>query len=306
MDNTFSSNLKRFRTAKKYTQEQVAELLGVSAQSVSRWECGNTFPDVMLLPEIAKLYCITVDDLYQSTSVAYENYAQRLTSIYESSKNPDDFIRADIEFRKLIRSGNYTAEDMRSYGIIHHYMMQYCMEKALSVFDKIIYEYSNSDELVYWRTKHQKMTLLSQIGRGKENINTQLTILEERPDIAQEWACLIAAYYYEGDLENAYAYFKKAKEKFPTDGTICLWGGDICKQLKKYDEAFENWTNALQYGSCDYDTKYSIGFCYEELEEYAKAYDIWCEIADSLKKEGYEIEAAFPQKLAIKCKEKIQ
>lgn len=36
----FSENMKKFRTAKKYTQEEVAEKLGVTAQTVSRWECG--------------------------------------------------------------------------------------------------------------------------------------------------------------------------------------------------------------------------------------------------------------------------
>ena len=39
---TFCRNLKRFRLSKKLTQEQAAERLGVSAQSISRWECGIT------------------------------------------------------------------------------------------------------------------------------------------------------------------------------------------------------------------------------------------------------------------------
>ncbi|MBO4932233.1 MAG: helix-turn-helix transcriptional regulator, partial [Clostridia bacterium] len=58
----FSENLKKFRTAKNLTQEQAAEALHVNAQTVSRWECGTILPDVMLLPEIARLYEVTVDD----------------------------------------------------------------------------------------------------------------------------------------------------------------------------------------------------------------------------------------------------
>ena len=38
----FSDNLRRLRLDKKFTQEQAAEALGVSPQSVSRWECGPT------------------------------------------------------------------------------------------------------------------------------------------------------------------------------------------------------------------------------------------------------------------------
>ena len=42
MENIVAQNLKRLRIAKKLTQEQAAEKLGVSAQSVSRWECGGS------------------------------------------------------------------------------------------------------------------------------------------------------------------------------------------------------------------------------------------------------------------------
>ncbi|MBE6922473.1 MAG: helix-turn-helix domain-containing protein [Ruminococcaceae bacterium] len=60
----FSKNLKRFRMAKNMTQEQAAEALGVSTQTVSRWECNTTLPDVTILPKIASLYCVTIDDLF--------------------------------------------------------------------------------------------------------------------------------------------------------------------------------------------------------------------------------------------------
>ena len=81
----FSKNLKRFRMAKNLTQEQAAEVLGVSTQTVSRWECNTTLPDVTILPKIAALYCVTIDDLYKETSMAYDNYAQRLGSVFEAS-----------------------------------------------------------------------------------------------------------------------------------------------------------------------------------------------------------------------------
>ena len=128
--NVFCDNLKRFRIARNMTQEQAAEALGVSTQTVSRWECNTTLPDVMILPRIAELYCVTVDDLYKKTSVAYENYAQRLLSVFEADPDPDNFIRAEMEFRKLLRSGEYSMNDLRTYGILYQFMMQHCREKA--------------------------------------------------------------------------------------------------------------------------------------------------------------------------------
>ena len=92
MDTIFSDNLKKFRQQKNLTQEQAAEILNVSVQTISRWECNTTSPDVAMLPQIAKLYCVTIDDLFKETAVAYENYAQRLAAVYEATRRPEDFI----------------------------------------------------------------------------------------------------------------------------------------------------------------------------------------------------------------------
>ena len=106
MNNIFSDNLKKFRLAKGLTQEQVAEKLNVNSQTVSRWECGTTLPDVLTLPELARLYEVTVDDFYKKNSVAYENYAQRLSSVYEQSHDPEDFMRCRAEYLKLMKEGS--------------------------------------------------------------------------------------------------------------------------------------------------------------------------------------------------------
>ena len=305
MDNTISKNLKRLRLSKHFTQEQAAEQLGVSAQTVSRWECGSTLPDVLMLPQIATLYCVTVDELYRDTSVAYDNYAQRLASVYEASREPDDFIRADAEFKKLIKKGGCTTEDFRLYGILHQYMMQYCTQKTAECFDRVEKAGPEENEDIYWRTKHQKLLLYSQIGKGQESIDEALAKVIGGSENAEDWICLIAAYRYHGEEERAYEWFLKAIEKFPEKAALYVYGGDACKKLGRYEEAFSHWDKALQIDPSFHDAKYSKGFCYEELGEFQKAYDIWCEITEELKTAGYEIEAKYPMELAEKCREKL-
>ena len=56
-------NIRRCRTEQNLTQEQLAYELGVSAQAVSRWETGTTYPDIMLLPVIADFFHLTLDEL---------------------------------------------------------------------------------------------------------------------------------------------------------------------------------------------------------------------------------------------------
>ena len=57
------SKLKNARTEKGLTQEALAEVFGVTAQSISKWELGLSCPDIMLLPEIAEYYHVSIDEL---------------------------------------------------------------------------------------------------------------------------------------------------------------------------------------------------------------------------------------------------
>ena len=56
-------NIRKHRRRLDMTQDELADRLGVSFQSVSRWENGATYPDMELLPEIADLFSVTVDAL---------------------------------------------------------------------------------------------------------------------------------------------------------------------------------------------------------------------------------------------------
>ncbi len=56
-------NIKQLRKERDITQEELAELLGVSCQSVSRWENSLCYPDMEFLPAIADFFDITVDKL---------------------------------------------------------------------------------------------------------------------------------------------------------------------------------------------------------------------------------------------------
>ena len=58
-----SSNLVRFRRERKITQEQLAEFIGVTKASVSKWETGQSTPDIMILPQLASYFDVTIDEL---------------------------------------------------------------------------------------------------------------------------------------------------------------------------------------------------------------------------------------------------
>lgn len=57
-------NIKKLRTAKNITQEQLASSLHISNQAVSKWEKEQAFPDISLLPMLADFFGVTMDELF--------------------------------------------------------------------------------------------------------------------------------------------------------------------------------------------------------------------------------------------------
>ena len=59
----FHEKLKKLRVAKKETQQELADHLNLSFQSISKWENNQCMPNIELLIKIAKHYNVTVDSL---------------------------------------------------------------------------------------------------------------------------------------------------------------------------------------------------------------------------------------------------
>ena len=56
-------NLSALRQLNKFSQEEVAERIGVSRQAVAKWEAGQSAPDILNCDALAKLYDVELDDL---------------------------------------------------------------------------------------------------------------------------------------------------------------------------------------------------------------------------------------------------
>lgn len=62
------NNLKFFRKKNGYTQEQIAEKIGVSRQAVAKWERGEALPDIENIIALADVYEVTVDSLVRNVA----------------------------------------------------------------------------------------------------------------------------------------------------------------------------------------------------------------------------------------------
>ena len=83
------------RKQKGLTQEELAKALGVTNQSVSKWESGQCCPDIQLLPELAKYFEVSIDELMGYKSVdSFANVYLKIKALFEESPKKDAFKNA--------------------------------------------------------------------------------------------------------------------------------------------------------------------------------------------------------------------
>ena len=70
--------IKAKRRERDYTQEELADMLGVTKAAVSKWENKESYPDIELLPAIAQVFHTTIDALFDYTLLDTKQLVQRL------------------------------------------------------------------------------------------------------------------------------------------------------------------------------------------------------------------------------------
>ena len=69
--------ISELRKEKNMTQEQLAEKLGVTDKSISRWENGKTMPDYSLLKDLCDILSISINELFLGEKISNEDYKKK-------------------------------------------------------------------------------------------------------------------------------------------------------------------------------------------------------------------------------------
>ena len=253
----------------------------------------------MLLPVIARIYGVTVDDLYRDDAKGYPNYAQRLLAVYEASGRTEDFLAAEQEFARM-PVNELSADDLRSWGVLYHYMMKHSAIQAQRKLEQAML-YPDVSEQIWSSAAQQKIVLLCDQGKGREEAQRYDRELASNPADYRRWLLCTAAYEFAGAYEQALEVAVKGMERFPEKASLYIHAGDICRSLRRYEEAFVYWNKALELDSSYLDAMYSMGFCYEELGQYQQAHDVWTELVRELDRRGLVIEREYPARMAESC-----
>lgn len=95
-------NLKKYRLLKNLTQEDVAEYLGITAQSVSKWERGESYPDITFLPALANIFETSVDLLIGMDTIRAEETRYNIHKKAVAYQRCGDYNSAEQTYRDAL------------------------------------------------------------------------------------------------------------------------------------------------------------------------------------------------------------
>jgi len=113
MNITIGENIKRLRTAKGMTQEQLSLAMNVTCAAVSKWERGETYPDITLLQPLAWFFGVTLDELMGYSQEKIRVEIDEAIALYIEHRN-------DSKGREIIKKAYHDYPN--DYRIMHYYM----------------------------------------------------------------------------------------------------------------------------------------------------------------------------------------
>ena len=94
----FNEKLQKLRKEKKYSQEELADMLDVTRQSVSKWESGQTYPEMDKLLAICKIFGCTLEELTNDTIKLNEFTGEKKSKVSDIASSVEEFIEKTYHY----------------------------------------------------------------------------------------------------------------------------------------------------------------------------------------------------------------
>lgn len=208
-----SENIARLRREKKLTQEQLAAFMGVTKASVSKWETRQSMPDIILLPQLAAFFDVTIDELMGYEPQLSKEQIQKIYLDFTVAFAKEPFDQVMERSRELVRK-YYSCYPFLAQMVglwVNHFMLapteeeqKKVLEEAALLCQRIMSDCTDislcNDIIIF------HAIILLQLGKSQkvieelEEFKTPFRLSNQGDSI------LIRAYQMEGDLEKANKY----------------------------------------------------------------------------------------------------
>lgn len=272
------AKIRQLRLERGMTQEELGNELGVSPQAVSKWESSTTTPDIQLLPELAVLFGVSIDELFSMTD---ENRMDRIENMvcYTRFMLEKDFADAERFLREkrqedahkaratlmlaslyvkkgreymdlaqpiarealLLNPDRKMAHNMifDSEGVPCHDWNEDNRWELIDFYKGFIHDHPDNVAAVRWL-----LDLLAESCRAKE-MREYIAMMDGMNHSYRTFFYLGRAAQIEGDMEAAFRHWNHMVEEYPDEW--CAWSllGDALAYACRYDEAMECYQKSM-------------------------------------------------------------
>ena len=197
MNLNFAENFKALRKERGITQEKIAEEFGVSSQSISRWELGNCYPDIEMLPSIANYFGTTVDMLLSNDNLSKERdkelFDEKYDQLSDETSEKIDFV--------LGYCRKYPESDYYAYMLVHaveHHILNVEADREMYM-PLMLKNVERLLETHYRMAVIQKMVIIC----DEKDLNQWLGLCPYKAGVSRRGALAVRA-SMRGDHKNVY------------------------------------------------------------------------------------------------------
>ena len=270
MNLQIGNQIRNFRLSKSMTQEQLAQKLGVSSQAVSKWESNINMPDIQMLPDLAVIFGISIDELFtmsdESRMDRIENQLDNIRFLESGTFAQDEqFLKICMENpRYEARATLLLSQLYNKRAEEYHDRAKPLARKALqlnpalkaahsAVFDAENGPYTDWDVNNFQDLIDFYKGIVQRYPENMENYFWLLNLLihdhrlEEAKKYAGQMRQVKHTYHYEMymgricredcDLETAMGWWMKMVERSPENWIVWEEYGDVFARLCQYDRA---------------------------------------------------------------------
>ena len=308
MELKLGAAIKKLRTERGITQEELANRMCVSFQAVSKWETNATTPDIAILPQLALFFGVSIDTLF---SMNRDDYIERISKMIrdEYSIAPENFLWAERYLKGMLSEENQNNNArILLVELYEHRENRDLLACGRLCEEGLLIEPSNIaliGKLTRIREKRDESDRLIEFFEALYSKNKQNDILVET---------LIDIYIKHGRCDDAASLMLSSKKRpifelyqgdielalGRKDKAIAFWRSAAnenhrdCELLFKIAERFDNIHDidtALQLYQQSYeaapvpkelDALYAQAFLYTKIKKNAEAIDVWKMIIKSL------------------------
>jgi len=168
------SQIKKFRQERKLTQEELGSLLGISFQAISKWENNLAYPDITLLPRLAQVFEVSMDELFacnlKNIQDEIESYVERSYRLRETDPQTG---------RQILEEGlkKYPENEILLNNLLYVLNYKENPDETIQVAGKLIDRTRQSD------IKYDALRFLAYAYQQKGDIQSAVAALEQIPEI---------------------------------------------------------------------------------------------------------------------------